>query len=386
MKLWSVLLKSLREQRRDVLSLLLTLSTAPFFVFVYWLFFGGGSTSYAVLVINQDRGITDATGAVWNAGDDIIAMLQETITYENGQSMLRVKQVADRAEAERRLRDRDATLLVIIPQDFTQTLTTPEAQPGVVTFVGDRTNTYYTVTSTLANAALTSYLDAVTDQTRPVEVTEEALGGSSARTEFELYVPGLLILAVLMLVYQASMVVVREIEAGTLDRLRITRLSALDLLGGISLSQVLIGAAAVVLTFLTALALDFHSAGPVWVAVLIGAVTTFSAVGVGLIVTCFARTTYQAFMVSTFVLFLMMFFTGTFMPVPGGELFTLGDHIFRIYDVLPPTHAVVALNKVLTLGEGLSAIQFELAALLALSVLYFAGGVWLFQRTHLRRG
>jgi len=86
------------------------------------------------------------------------------------------------------------------------------------------------------------------------------------------------------------------------------------------------------------------------------------------------------------VLFLMMFFTGTFMPVPGGELFTLGDHIFRIYDVLPPTHAVVALNKVLTLGEGLSAIQFELAALLALSVLYFAGGVWLFQRTHLRRG
>ncbi len=386
MKLWSVLLKSLREQRRDVLSLLLTLSTAPFFVFVYWLFFGGGSTSYAVLVINQDRGITDATGAVWNAGDDIIAMLQETITYENGQSMLRVKQVADRAEAERRLRNRDAALLVIIPQDFTQTLTEPEAQPGVVTFVGDRTNTYYTVTSTLANAALTSYLDAVTDQTRPVEVAEEALGGSSARTEFELYVPGLLILAVLMLVYQASMVVVREIEAGTLDRLRITRLSALDLLGGISLSQVLIGAAAVVLTFLTALALDFHSAGPVWVAVLIGAVTTFSAVGVGLIVTCFARTTYQAFMVSTFVLFLMMFFTGTFMPVPGGELFTLGDHIFRIYDVLPPTHAVVALNKVLTLGEGLSAIQFELAALLALSVLYFAGGVWLFQRTHLRRG
>lgn len=386
MKLWSVLVKSLREQRRDVLSLLLTLSTAPFFVFVYWLFFGGGSTSYAVLVINQDRGITDATGAVWNAGDDIIAVLQETITYENGQSILRVRQVADRAEAERRLRDRDAALLVIIPQGFTQTLVDPESQPGVVTFVGDRTNTYYTVTATLASAALTSYLDAVTGQTRPVQVAEEALGGSSARTEFELYVPGLLILAVLMLVYQASMVVVREIEAGTLDRLRLTRLSALDLLGGISLSQALIGVAAVVLTFLTALALDFHSAGPVWVAVLIGAVTTFSAVGVGLIVTCFARTIYQAFMVSTFVLFLMMFFTGTFMPVPGGELFTLGDHIFRIYDVLPPTHAVVALNKVLTLGEGLSAIQFELAALLALSALYFAGGVWLFQRTHLRRG
>lgn len=385
MKLLSVLIKSLREQRRDLLSLLLTLSTAPFFVFVYWLFFGGGSTSYAVLVINQDRGAVIEGGTAWSAGDDLIGVLQETIAYENGQPMLRVKQVDDRADAERRLKNRDAALLMIIPPDFTQALVATETPPGTVAFVGDLTNTYYTVASTLANAALTGFLDTVTHQDRPVQVVEEALGESSARTEFELYVPGLLILAVLMLVYQASMLVVREVEAGTLDRLRITRLSALDLLGGISVSQVIIGAAAVLLTFVTALALGFHSTGPVWVAVLVGAVTTFSAVGVGLIVTCFARTTYQAFMVSTFVLFLMMFFTGTFMPVPGGELFTLGGHTFRVYDVLPPTHAVVALNKVLTLGEGLGAIRFELGAVLALSVLYFAGGVWLFQRTHLRR-
>ena len=69
MKLLCVLIKSLREQRRDLLSLLLTLSTAPFFVFVYWLFFGGGSTSYAVLVINQDRGAVIEGGTSWSAGD-----------------------------------------------------------------------------------------------------------------------------------------------------------------------------------------------------------------------------------------------------------------------------------------------------------------------------
>ncbi|MBN2302867.1 MAG: ABC transporter permease [Anaerolineae bacterium] len=386
MKMVSVLVKSLREQRRDLLSLVLTLATAPFFVFIYWLFFGGGSTSYAVLVINQDRGLTTETGTTWNAGDDVFNILKDTVTYENGQPMLRVKRAENRADAERRLKNRDAALLVIIPPDFSQALADPGTPSGSVILVGDRTNTYYTVTSMIAQAALTSYLDSVTRQTRPVQVVEEALGGSSARTEFELYVPGLMILAVLMLIYQAAMVVVREIEAGTLDRLRITRLSAFDLLGGISLSQVFIGVAAVVLTFLTALALDFHSAGPVWVAILVGSVTTFSAMGIALIVACFVRTTYQAFMVSTFVLFLMMFFTGTFMPMTGGELFTLGGHTFRIYEVLAPTHAVVALNKVLTLGESLGAIRFELAALLVLSGLYFAGGVWLFQRTHLRQG
>lgn len=385
MKLMSVLVKSLREQRRDLLSLLLTLSTAPFFVFIYWLFFGGSSTSYSVLVINQDRGATREAGITWNAGDDLITLLQETVTYENGEPILRVRQVDERADAERQLKDRDAALLVIIPPDFTQALAATEGQPGAVTFVGDLTNTYYTLAATFANAALTEYLDAVTAQVRPVQVVEEALGESSARTEFELYVPGLLILAVLMLVYQASMVVVREVEAGTLDRLRITRLTAFDLLGGISASQVIIGVAAVVVTFGTALALGFHSTGPVWVAVLISAVTTLSAVGMGLVVTCFARTTYQANMVSTFVLFLMMFFTGTFMPMPSGALFTLGGHSFEVYDVLPPTHAVVALNKVLTLGEGLSDIRFELGAVLVLSALYFASGIWLFQRTHLRQ-
>ena len=45
---------------------------------------------------------------------------------------------------------------------------------------------------------------------------------------------------------------------------------------------------------------------------------------------------------------------------------------------------VVALNKVLTMGAGLGDVMYELAALLILSVVYFAVGVWLFSRTHLR--
>jgi len=45
---------------------------------------------------------------------------------------------------------------------------------------------------------------------------------------------------------------------------------------------------------------------------------------------------------------------------------------------------VVALNKVLSLSAGLGTVAYELLALLVLSVLYFAVGVWVFQRRHLR--
>lgn len=385
MKLLSVFLKSLREQRRDAGSLLMILLSAPFFVVIYWLFFGGGSTSYGVLVINQDAGITRPDGTHWNAGEGVIGALAETITYEDGQPMLKVKRVTDRASAEDRLKNREASALLIIPADFSRALLAADSS-GTLTLVGDLTNTYYAVASVLANAALTGYVDALTGTPPALTVHEEALGDSAARTEFEIYVPGLLIFAVLMLVYQTAMVVTREVEAGTLARLRLTGISALDLLGGISASQVVIGVAAVILTFLTALALDFHSAGPVWAAILITAVTALSSVGVGLIVSCFVKTTIQATLASTFALFVMMFLTGTFMPISGFELFTLGGHTFRVFDVLPPTHAVVALNKVMTLGEGLGAVGFELGAVLALSGVYFGAGIWLFQRTHLRRG
>jgi ABC-2 type transport system permease protein len=68
-------------------------------------------------------------------------------------------------------------------------------------------------------------------------------------------------------------------------------------------------------------------------------------------------------------------------PVP---LFTLSGRTIGLFDALPPTHAVVAINKVLTLGAGLGDVLYEVVMLLILSVVYFAAGVWLFQRTHLK--
>ncbi|MCC7354973.1 MAG: ABC transporter permease, partial [Anaerolineae bacterium] len=163
-----------------------------------------------------------------------------------------------------------------------------------------------------------------------------------------------------------------------------TLMTSLDFLGGISAAVAVDGALAVILTFLTAVALGFRSLGPLWVAVAIGIVTSLSIIGVGLIVACFSRTVNQAFLIANFPLALFMFFSGAIYPVPKVVLFTIGGRTIGLYDILPPTHAVVALNKVLSLGAGLGDVLYELFALIILSVVYFAAGVWLFRRTHLR--
>jgi ABC-2 type transport system permease protein len=380
MKLLSVFRKSMREQFRDLLTLSLTLILAPFFVFVFWLMLSGGSTVYEVLVINSDRGSTDAT---WNAGDQLIEVLNEA-RYENGKSILDVKQATNRRDAEKKLQDRDAALLIIIPENFSALLeSSGSTEKPSLEIVGDLTNPYYSISAVLTNAAFGSYLQRLSGQPSPIDIKERALGDSAARTEFETYVPPLLIMSVVLLIYQAAMTVAREIEAGTVRRLQLTPVTSFDLMGGIMLSQIVIGVIGVILTFISALALGFHSEGSLWIAILIGIVVSFSMVGVGLLVACFSRTVARAFMIANFPLFLMFFFTGVFMPV-SVPLFTIGDRKIGLFDSLPPTHASVALNKVLSLGAGLDGIVYELVVMSVLSLIYFAAGVWLFRRMHLR--
>ncbi len=388
MRFWSVLLKCAREQKRDLWVLSLSLAFAPLFVFIYWLFTGGNvTTSYGVLVINHDVGITISDGTTLISGEDAISAMEE-LTFKDGSPILRVKSITDRSTGEKSLRDRDATILIIIPTDFSQVIA--EAQAGgstpttAVEFIGDLTNPYYTVAAVMAITALDNFAVSTTGEYRAIGLVETALGDSAARTEFEIYIPGLFVLAVIMMMFQAAMMVARDIESGTLQRLKITRLTAFEYLGGTTTWLVLIAILEVLITFATAVAFDFRSQGALWIAILVGIITSFSVIGVGMIVASFSKTVSQAFVIANFPFGFFMFLSGAAFPVPMGTLFTIAGRDISFVDILPPTHAVAALNKVFTLGVGLDGVIYELSALSLLSVIYFAIGVWLFQRMHLK--
>jgi ABC-2 type transport system permease protein len=388
MRFLSVFRKCAREQKRDLWVLGLSLVFAPLFVFIYWLWTGGNATTaYGVVVINQDIGTRLSDGAAYNAGVDVITAMEE-LEFQDGSPVLRVNQMDDRAGAEERLRKRKSAALIVIPLDFSEVVAAAKAGNASpmtnVELVGDLTNPFYTVAAVLAYTAVDAYILEATGADRPIGMIETALGDSAARTEFELYVPGLFILAVIMMLFQASMLVAREIEGGKLQRLRISRLTALELLGGISAWLVLVAILEVLVTFGVATALGFRSQGALWIVILLGIITSFSVIGVGMIVASFSKTVSQAFVIANFPFGFFMFLSGAAFPIPMGSMFTLWGHDFHLVDLLPPRHAVIALNKVCTLGAGLGDVTFEFAALIVLSGLYFGIGVWLFQRMHLK--
>ena len=386
---FSVFRKSLREMRRDWLTLSLTMIFAPLFIFLYWLITAGGSTSYGVALINQDQGVRLADGTQVRHGEQIMEALT-SVQYANGQPILKVVMAADQAEAEGLLRERAAAAFILIPADFSQAVEALRSggqagQPAIqVIFGGDLTNPYYTVAGVMAITAVDGYIAQVTGQPPLVTYVEQALGASGSRTEFEMYVPGVLVFSIIMLIFLAAMVVAREVESGTLRRLQLTPLRAYEFLGGISAALMLVGLACVALTFLTALGTGFRSQGSLWLAGLVAGLACLSVIGMGLVVASVSRTVSQAFVIANFPLGLFMFFSGSIYPLPKVVLFTVGRQAISLYDVLPPTHAVSALNKIFTLGAGIGELGYEMGALVILSILYFAAGVWLFQRTRLR--
>ncbi|MFH1524662.1 MAG: ABC transporter permease [Chloroflexota bacterium] len=389
MRVLIVFRKTMREITRDKWMLGLTLAFAPFFVFLYWLWFQGGSTVYPIAVINQDQGVQLADGSMYNAGEEVSAAIQ-AITYADGRPLLKVISISGQAAAESILRDRGATAFIQIPAGFSHTIQAMQAGDRsvttTITFGGDLSNTYYMIGANMALVAVDAYVQQATGQEPLVNYVEKPMGASATRTEFETYVPGTLIFSVILLIFLAAMTVAREIETGALRRLQLTPMTSFDLLGGITLALLLVGAVASILSFLVALALGFHSQGPVWVAILVSVVASLSVIGLGLVVASLTRSVSQAFVVANFPLGLMMFFSGVIFPMPVVKLFTIAGHAISPYDILPPTHAVVALNKILTLGASLNDVAYELTVLIILSVIYFLFGVWLFRRMHLRPG
>lgn len=389
MRLMNVVLKCFREQKRDLWVLGLSLAFAPLFVVLYYLMTGGtGSTSYNVLVVNQDKPVTRTGGEEVAAGLDILQGLRE-MAYKNGNPLLKVIPTGDQNQAESQIRDRQASVLLIIPEDFSATLAAYRAgntsAATQVTLKGDLTNPSYTIAAVMVMTVTDTYVNQATRVPRPVVLNEVPLGASNLRSEFENYIPGLLVMAVVLMVFQAAMMPAREIEAGTLRRLRLTPINSFEYLGGLAIWMTLIAILSILVTFATAVALGFHSQGPLLVAILIDIVAAQSVIGIGLIVACLSKTVSQAFVIANFPLGLLMFLTGAVFPLPRPTLFTLFGHVISYADFLPPTHAVIALNKIFTLGAGVQDVVFEIVALVLLSILYFGIGVLLFQRTQMKK-
>jgi ABC-2 type transport system permease protein len=214
-----------------------------------------------------------------------------------------------------------------------------------------------------------------------IQIEEIYLGLSGARTPFEIYVPGLLVFAVIMLIFSSSMSVVREIEAGTLARIRLTSVNSVHLLFGLSAVQLLLGLMSLLITLSLAALLGFESQGSLLLAMAIAALASIACVGIGMVVASLAKSQTRAFLIASAGMFLLVLFSGVVFPRPRLTLFDIGGRSFDLFDILPTTHMGAALGKVMTLGVGANDVVYEVVCLSLIALVNYLLGAWLFERS-----
>lgn len=90
-----------------------------------------------------------------------------------------------------------------------------------------------------------------------VKVVEHSFGTSGPQDDIDIYAPGMIIFALFMLSPQTAFLVAHEIRWSTFLRLRLTRLSALENLGGVGLAQMIFATFLVIIVFLAGYCLAF---------------------------------------------------------------------------------------------------------------------------------
>jgi ABC-2 type transport system permease protein len=388
MKLRSIISRYLREQWRSFWILLLTISMGPFFMFVYYLILESSEPHYRVTLLNDDRGCAAGHDTI-NKGEELYLFFGHNVK-DSGKTPFSVKKADDMASALAALRNKKTDVLVIVPENFSEKLSSDAAvgskEPVEIRFSGDLTSFSYILGALWANEALHSFIRNTNGAEDFIKISETGIGVSSTISEFDMIVSGILILSIIMLMFTATIAFVSEVENRTIIRLKLSRVRPVEIVTGISIVQLIVGTVSVLLTLVTAASLGFKFHGSYLVFLLISILTSLSIIAFSLIIAAFTSTTNQVLVVGNFPLFLFMFFTGAAFPLRSEGFFSISGYPVSLQGLMSPTHAISALNKIVIMQMGIGEIIPELIALVSLTVIYFLIGMVLFRKRHLRLG
>jgi len=385
-KLLSVIKKSVKEQIRSFWMLVLTVSMAPFFVGIYYLINESTQPEYDIIILNQDEGILVQAEQI-NYGDQILETL-ESLETDTLAIPLDIKIESDRQAGIDQLKNRRADAMIVIPPDFStlihSMIGTGSSQKIEVEFIGDLTSVNYMISAIWVGEIIDRTAFSLSGSERPFAIKETSLGISGDIDEFDIYIPGILIISIIMLMFTASIAIITEVENRTILRLKLSRVGSFRLLGGISVVQVAVGILSVCITLMVAIWMGFNYTGSLFILFIVALLTCLSIIAFSLIIAGFTKTVNEILVVGNFPLFLFMFFTGAAFPLQGKEIFSVAGYSVSLQGLMSPTHAISALKKTLVMDLGMGDIMPEILSIVLLTLLYFLVGVWFFKRRHMR--
>lgn len=279
------------------------------------------------------------------------------------------------AELVRALDHGDATVGLEIPPGYARDL---DAGSATVQILLDGTNSNLaTVARGYAERIVASYGARLAGRAPTIDLRTRAWYNPDLRSQ-DYNVPaviGAIVLLVCLLV--TSLAIVREREIGTLDQLRVSPLTAGELILGKTIPFAIIGL--VDLTLVSAVALFWFEVpfkGSVAVLFLGSVLFLLSALGLGLLISSVSRTQQEAFMGAFLVYMPTMLLSGFMFPVSSMP------PVFRWLTFANPLrHYLEIVRGVFLKGTGFAELDVQFAALAVMGVGILWLAAWRFRRS-----
>ncbi len=266
---------------------------------------------------------------------------------------------------------------IVIPPGFSRAVET-DAGASVQVIVDGTNSNIATISKGYAERIIQRWALAHTDVEREPPVALEERAWFNPELESRNYNVPAVIGAIIMLIclLLTALAIVREREAGTLEQLMVTPLSAGELIAAKTLPFALIGLFDLVLV--TGIALFWFRIpfrGNFFVLLLASVLYLISALGIGLLISTISRTQQEAFMSSFLVFMPTILLSGFMFPVSSmPRLFQ------EITLVNPMRHYLEIVRGVFLRGAPFDALWTQFLALFVIAALLMGFAVGRFQK------
>jgi len=373
--------KDLMELFRNRLGLVM-LILMPIFMMAMVGFIFPSSTSLnhvSIGLVNQDGlgGSTNGSQAFLKALNDF-----------NSVGMLELSNVTTLDALKNSIQKGELQGGIVIPSNFTQCLSS--GQQGTLIIMKDNSNpqistamqtvlttVFQQIGTTQAALALNASSLAIV---QPYNI--EAEGVVTGHTSyFDFVAPGIMAMTVMMSVMTGLPAAIsQEKEVGTLDGMMVAPINRLSIIVGKTLAQTARGLLqGVLILILASFLFGVSIQGSILLVFALLLLGVFSFVGLGVVLTSFAKDQETAMMIMMTLMFPMMFLSGVFFPVQ-----QMPWYMQDVSKALPLTYAADALRKVMVLGAGIPQITTELTVLIVFGVVMTAIAVPVFKRAMTR--
>ena len=382
--------KDLMELFRNRMGLVLLILMPLFMMAMVGFIFPSSTSSLSNVPIALAN---DDTGFGGYSLSSTFVMTLNTINENTG--MMTIANASNLDDIREMIQTGDVEGGIIISSDFTSSIM--NGQQGTITIVTDQSNPQM---SAMIQTVLNQVFEQMGTALAQQNIAEQlGIDPSSALavvkpyniqvqgsiegefSYFDFIAPGIMAMTVMMSVMTGLPAAIsQEREVGTLDGMMVAPINRLSVILGKTLAQMARGILQGVLILVLAIAVfgvTVH--GSIFLVFALLLLGVFSFVGLGVVLTSFAKDQETAVMMMTTIMFPMMFLSGVFFPIEQMPWF-----MQSISKFLPLTYVADSLRKVMVLGADIPAISTELSILIIFGVVMTAIAVPVFKRAMTR--